>query len=728
MAVSVLSQKADVYQPIRGMGFSARLSEVIYAPYAKSLLHELSSSSGAERALPHELFARCIAYLSLYSHSRLQMKLTENLEALEQHDAQACLRRIVQLSTESAQGSLITTCQKVMSLDLFQKLYPTNVLNRVRQDRLVAPKNSSGLKQLSQGVIRYFYLNSGYVGKITRFFSQTILLSYKIDLDNPPKEQWRAQNQLTTLRTLVSDVCIVGALVAAYFPSYLAITAVALASFVTLAAVAYVYIRFNLGTPETLSSLYGTNLNVEAKKLGLDRQTIGRVDEMHRLEEQLSSTVGSERYVPILLGPPGSGKTQLMQGLALKIVKGEVNKALLGKQILLVNSQTLAGGVKYDESEGTTNRLELLFRSLKGFEDQFILFFDEAHNLGTKSGDSVFEGAGTNHLEDLKTKVLTSGIQCVFATTTQEYEKSIALNPAMVSRLKEPITLDSLSDENVIRILKMRYEEAKVGIDSTAYEMIPAIARRLSTIEQIRGLIKPLIKPLGELEGDFEFFKRLARSPEDYLELLKEYFPSMSSLEIRRFIFIDKKQGFLAKVKKMVTSATLNPRIADQVLDRAVNHVKAYRPQKLEQALKKAHQESQDQLKILQEQMDSDYQAWGENREGQERLKQLQAKEQKLDVLFEEQNKRVKFFAQLNDQLFEAKKRCHQLVHLIEPDQGNLGLQKEYLFLRYVVIPALEEQKKSVLDSFNSDFGEYNEPMLEQVVTAQVLKKLNPES
>jgi ATP-dependent Clp protease ATP-binding subunit ClpA len=728
MAVSVSSQKADVYQSIRGMGFSARLGEVIYAPYAKKLLDKLDTPSGGRVALSHDIFADCIAYLSLYSHSRLQMKLTEKLEALQIDDVKHCLTHIVQLSTESAQSSLITTCQKVMSLDLFQKLYPTDVLARARQDRLVAPKNSSGLQQFSQDLRRYVDLNSGYVGKITRFFSQTILLSYKIDLDNPPQDQWRAQNQLTTLRTLVSDVCIVGALVAAYFPSYLAITAVAVASFVTLAAVAYVYIRFNLGTPETLSSLYGTNLNVEAKKLGLDRQTIGRVDEMHRLEEQLSSTVGSERYVPILLGPPGSGKTQLMQGLALKIVKGEVNKALLGKQILLVNSQTLAGGVKYDQSEGTTNRLELLFKSLKGFEDQFILFFDEAHTLGTKSGGSVFEGGGTNHLEDLKTKVLTSGIQCVFATTTQEYEQSIALNPALVSRLKEPITLEALSDEDVIRILKIKYKGQSVRITDEAYKAMGDIVRRVSKVEQVKALIQPFIKPLGELKNSPAFVKKLACDPRELRNLLREFFGGEPRGDRGDVVKTVKKSGLLAQLVAIANSESLNPRIADQVLDRAVNHVKAYRPQKLEQALKKAHQESQDQLKILQEQMDSDYQAWGENREGQERLKQLQAKEQKLDMLFEEQNKRVKFFAQLNDQLFEAKKRCHQLVHLIEPDQGNLGLQKEYLFLRYVVIPALEKQKKSVLGSFNSDFGEYNEPMLEQVVTVEVLKKLNPES
>lgn len=690
-------------------GLVYHLKEAVYAPDAKRLIAQLNAS---EARLSFELFSSCIDYLSAYSHPQLQANLASKLQSLASTTAKELLIGKIKDS------SLRSVWDKRLSLEQIEAICGTCVQQEVTQDKAIIPQYSSKLQQTSQKAFDYLYRQSGYLGKITQFFIKVITLSYKIDFDKPPKEQWQAQTQMATLRMVVEDVCVVGALVAAYFPSYLAITAVACAALVSFAVLMYVYMRYKLGTPDKLSSLYGTNLNLKAKEYGQQQRTSGRIEEMKQLEEQLSAfTQGPERYVPMILGPPGCGKTQLMQGLALKIVEGQVNEKLLGKQILLINSQSLASGGKYDENEGITNRLEELFRSLKGLEDQFILFFDEAHNLGQKQG-GVF-GDGTNNLEDLKLKVLESGIQCVFATTQEEYQKSIALNPAIVSRLQKPIVLKSLSDADVIRILKNKPKDPAVNIKSDVYEAILPIAKKLWKIERLKELFEPLIPSLGTLEP--QFFEQLIDegiAPKKLL--LRDYFITIPQQDLEQI------EALSDQVKAIVTQeGVLNPRIADQVLGSALGYVRAFRPLQLAKAAEEARQAYDAKVCFMQEQRQDNYDRYQQEFQAHsQELSGLKTRKEALASLLDKQQKQVQLLEQLTRQASQAKEKWDELTHLIAQNPQNQQLQKDYLFLTRLTIPHLEKRKKEVLNSFNTDFGEYNEQMIERLVTVDVLKKL----
>lgn len=722
MSVSVVSNKPINRSAPFPKGLASHLKEVVYAPYAKSLIQQINHSN-----LSFNLFSSCIDYLSSYSHAGLQSTLTDKLKALPFSQARELLMKKVQQSS-----SLKRVWQTKLSLADVEAICAIKVMEEIKRDQGIVPRYDSKLKQASQQAANYFYRNSSYFGKITQFFVKVFFLNYKIDINKPPKEQWQAQAQIASLRMIVEDVCVVGALVAAYFPSYLAITAVACAALVTLAVLVYVYMRYKLGTPEQLSSIYGSNLNLRAKEYGSQQRTSGRLEEMKLLEEQLSSyTEGTERYVPIILGPPGSGKTQLMQGLALKIVEGNVNHKLLGKQILAINSQSLASGVLYDQTEGTTNRLEQLFSSLKGLEDQFILFFDEAHNLMGKQDSEGFGGSSTNNLEDLKCKILESGIQCVFATTEQEYQKSIALNKAIVSRLHKPITLKPLPDADVVRILKNKPKDPGVIIKSDVYDAILPIAKKLATIERLKELIEPLTESLGTLNDDF--FKDLMGGTS-----LRESLENLFGDDMQEAT-LQKADALSDKVALIIDNPELNPRIADQVLGRALGYVRAFRPLRLEKASEQACHDYNDQLLFMQQQRQDDETTYQRDyEENSKKLAILQANKDKLATLLQKQQKQIQRLEQLSRDEIQAKEKRDELTYCIGQNPKNQELQKEYVFVTKVMIPDLEQRKQEVLNSFKTAFTielvdcdsterkrlDFNEDMIPRSVTVDILQEL----
>ncbi len=191
----------------------------------------------------------------------------------------------------------------------------------------------------------------------------------------------------------------------------------------------------------TLDS-FGTDLTELAKKGRLD-PVIGREKEIERVIHILCRRTKNN---PCLIGEAGVGKTAIVEGLAQKIVDGEVPEALLGKRIVQLSIANLLAGAKYrGEFE---ERMKAILEEAKK-DDSVILFIDEIHTV-VGAGDA--EG-GTDAANILKPALARGEIQVIGATTLDEYRKYIEKDPALERRF-QPVFVEEPSVEQAVQILK----------------------------------------------------------------------------------------------------------------------------------------------------------------------------------------------------------------------------------------------------------------------------------
>lgn len=188
----------------------------------------------------------------------------------------------------------------------------------------------------------------------------------------------------------------------------------------------------------------------EARKGKLD-PVIGRDDEIRRIVQVLSRRTKNN---PVLIGDPGVGKTAIVEGLAGRIVSGDVPESLKGKQVLALDIGQLIAGAKYrGEFE---DRLKAVIKEVVQASGQIILFIDEMHTL---VGAGAAEGA-VDASNMLKPPLARGELRCVGATTVNEYRKHIEKDAALERRFQpiyvaEPSVEDAIS---ILRGLKERYE------------------------------------------------------------------------------------------------------------------------------------------------------------------------------------------------------------------------------------------------------------------------------
>ena len=280
-------------------------------------------------------------------------------------------------------------------------------------------------------------------------------------------------------------------------------------------------------------SKYAINLNERARSGKLD-PVIGRDDEIRRVLQILSRRTKNN---PILIGEPGTGKTAIAEGLAHRIVRGDVPENLKSKQIYSLDMGALVAGAKYKgEFE---ERLKAVVNEVTQAEGEIILFIDEIHTLvGAGKGEGAMDAANI-----LKPALARGELRSIGATTLDEYQKYFEKDKALERRFQivmvdEP---DELSTISILRGLKERYENHhKVRIKDDAIIAAVQLSERYITD---RFLPDKAIDLMDEAAAKLRL--EVDSVPEDLDEISRR----IKQLEIEREAI--KRENDTAKLKQL---------------------------------------------------------------------------------------------------------------------------------------------------------------------------------
>ncbi len=279
---------------------------------------------------------------------------------------------------------------------------------------------------------------------------------------------------------------------------------------------------------------YTVNLITAARQGKLD-PVIGREDEIKRVIQILSRRTKNN---PALIGEPGVGKTAIVEGLAQKIIKGDVPESLKGKELVSLDIGSLVAGTKYrGEFE---DRVKALIKEITRAKDKYLLFIDELHTLvGAGGAEGAIDASNL-----LKPALARGELRVIGATTTKEYQKYIEKDGALERRF-QPIYVAEPSIEDTVLILrgiKDKYElHHGVKIKDSALRKAAELSARYITdrflpdkaVDLMDESMSHLRLEIESEPADLEELKRDIQKLEIEKEALKNEKNSDSSKRLR---------------------------------------------------------------------------------------------------------------------------------------------------------------------------------------------------
>ena len=321
----------------------------------------------------------------------------------------------------------------------------------------------------------------------------------------------------------------------------------------------------NPSAEETYNALgrYAINLNQLAQQGKLD-PVIGRDVEIRRILQILARRTKNN---PVLLGEPGVGKTAIAEGLAQRIVRGDVPENLGSKQVFALDMGALIAGAKYKgEFE---ERLKAVVKEVVGSEGEIILFIDEIHTLvGAGKGEGAMDAANI-----LKPALAKGELRAIGATTLDEYQKYFEKDKALERRFQvvmvdEPDTVSSIS---ILRGLKERYEnhhkvrimdEAIIAAVELSYryiadrrlpdkaiDLIDEAASKLRLeMNSVPQEIDEIERKIKQLEIEREAIKREGKSKK--LDMIREQIANFSETRKRLYARWELEKTIINQIQK----------------------------------------------------------------------------------------------------------------------------------------------------------------------------------